>query len=650
MLIARLSPAAPLYSTLGDVRIILDATGLRDNINNDYGQVTAGVAQTWKSISPGITTYDFGADVVGTAGTKSTLKYQDGYIEFPGQVTMLSQDVVNDFEQMSFASPVGNLKNTIHMVLKIAQEDIPAFYYGLYGTNALSAGNKGSSTLYEDSPQITRSDGLTSTISKGTAGFIIQNVPDNLIVPNVPFVYTEETDMSQAAADRRKHYINGVLFAYTGVSASTAVASVPSFVLEIGGNGNNVAPLRGWISHFIWQTRIESSGVRAAFINSLLPFASKSYSNYFYEVDEARVYTVTNTFATAGRYYFVQGLILSSITSNKVIQIYHNGNQHLYDVDKRVSGRISSDGGRTWAAEVTIYDDDGAGVYAVQDGEWGIETGGRIHGITDWHTAIGTAGGTHKLLYHYTDDDFGNLTTIDITSIVPADTLVAFRAHGNIVEGGDGFLYGLLYKTTEENDGTQTAQYILRKPVGASTTWTALTLKAPGASSINESSIQPLDSTTLLILSRNNTTGEWNQYIATSNGTSVTDQGAITFGETRTTGSPPLLTKFRIRGTDVIAAWILDKDSATKTVKVIYGTCANLLASGLTGWDLDTKFTAYSGTPIIHYGRVLHKTNTLNAIGAWALEPNPPTLTENSLISVHMPATQYFVTKTELGL
>lgn len=646
MLIARLSPAAPLYSTLGDVRIILDATGLRDNINNDYGQVTAGVAQTWKSISPGITTYDFGADVVGTAGTKSTLKYQDGYIEFPGQVTMLSQDVVNDFEQMSFASPVGNLKNTIHMVLKIAQEDIPAFYYGLYGTNALSAGNKGSSTLYEDSPQITRSDGLTSTISKGTAGFIIQNVPDNLITPNVPFVYTEETDMSQAAADRRKHYINGVLFAYTGVSASTAVASVPSFVLEIGGNGNNVAPLRGWISHFIWQTRIESSGVRAAFINSLLPFASKSYSNYFYEVDEARVYTVLNTLATAGKYYFVQGLIQP--VSNAIHKIYHEGDVHVEADDKRVRAQTSTDGGRTWGAEFTVYDEDAGGTWSVQDGEWGVETGGMIYGITDWHTTIGSAGGSHKLLFHY-GTDITSLTTLDITAVVPADGLNAFRAHGNIFEGGDGFVYGFLYKTTDENDGTQSALYLLRKPVGASTTWTALTVLAPGAAAINESSGQPLDNSTILILSRSNTTGEWNQFIATSNGTSVTNQGAITFGETRTTGSPPLLTKFRIRGTDVIAAWILDKDSATKTVKVIYGTCANLVASGLTGWDLDTKFTAYSATPIIHYGRVLHKTNTLNAIGAWALEPNPPTLTENSLISTHMPATQYFVTKTELG-
>ncbi len=648
-MIAHRNPIAPGYSSLTITpTLILDATGLRDNTDNTYGQVTAGAVQIMKGIAPGNTGLTFSANAVGALGESSAFKFQDGYVEYPGYAYLKSQQTAQ-YDPLSYNTPVGNLKNTIHMVLRMGQEDIVNFLYGFFGNNAGSAGNRGTSTSFEDRPNISRSNGLTSTMSKGTAGFIIQNVPDNLITPNVPFVYSEETDMSQAAANRRKHYINGVLFAYTAVSPSTAVTTQVLIAFDIGAVGGGAAPLRGWFSHFIWQPGIESSGVFNAFVQSLMPYTRKSNSNYFYTVDESKVYTVTHTLATAGQYYFVQGLLRDPANANLIYKIYHNGTEHVEADDKKVSAQISTDGGRAWGAEFDVYDDDGAGTYAVQDGEWGIESDGTIHGITDWHTTIASPGGAHKLLYHR-GANIASLTTFDITSILPADGLNAFRAHGEIIEGGDGYLYASLYKTTDENSSVNCANYVLRKPVGASTTWTVFTVQANSTLRVNEMSMVALDASTLLVVSRNETTGEWNQFVGTSNGSSWTDQGALTFGESRTTGSPPLLNKLQINGVDVIEAVILDKDSGTKTAKVVYGTAANLIANGLTGWDLDTKTTFYSSTAILHYLRLLHKTGNMNSIGAGALEPVPPTLTANSLVTFHGPAFRYYYIKTELGI
>lgn len=646
-MIAFIKPLAPLYSTLSNVRLVLDATGLRDNTNNAYGECSAGVVQEWHGVSPGSLSTQFAATAAsGFFGVVSTHKLQDGYIEFPGKTMFQSQGANTEYDFMSFKSPVSDLKYTVHMVLRVGQNDIPNWIYGLFGNYAGTQGSKGTGTNYDDRISTSRSDGITSSLTKGTAGFIINNNPDDLITPNVPFVYSEETDMSQAAANRRKHYINGVLFAYTAVSASTAVVTSPTNAMEIGNIGNNAgAHFRGWISHVIIQESIESSGTRDAFIASLLPYKNKSNSNYFFTVDESRTYSVYNTLATAGRYYFVQGLLQDPTNPNNLIEFHHNGDVHVEADDKKVSKRTSTDGGRTWTAESDAFDLDGAGTFSCQDGEWGWTSDiNRIHGITDWHTTIGVAGGTNQLWYSYSDDGGANWTHTDITSVVPSDGLNGLRAHGNIVEGGDGFIYALIYKTTDEDNGTQTAIYLLRKPTGSSVTWTALNVYGPASAPINESSVQPLDASTLLIVSRNNTTSEWNKFRATSNGTSVVNDGALTVGEALTVASPPLLTKFDVNGTRVIALWTTDKTNAI--LKVTYGKPSE----GDITFDTDTKTTVIDQTQILHYGRVLHRENTINAIAMYALEPNPPTLTENNIITFNCPAYQYYVTKTELAI
>jgi len=322
-----------------------------------------------------------------------------------------------------------------------------------------------------------------------------------------------------------------------------------------------------------------------------------------------------------------------------------------YIYDKKICKQLSTDKGRTWAAEATLYDEDAAGAYAVQDGEWGYDTAGRLHGISDWHTAIATAGGTHKLLYHYSDDDGSTFTTSDITSIVPSDSLVAFRAHGRIIEN-NGYLFACLYKCTEEDDGTQFANYVLRKPIGSSTTWTAFTVRAASSAQYSEMSIEALDSSTLIVVIRDGTTAEWRQFTGTSDGTSWVDNGALTVGESLTVASPPLLTSFYIsaasqKNVRVIALWTLNK--TTNEVKVTYGLASSLAASNVSGWDTDTKFVVVDDTQIVHYGKVCHYNQNMNAIGAFAREPSPFTGLENTLITFQCPAQQYYDTKVQLG-
>jgi hypothetical protein len=647
MFLAKRAPIEPLYSTLGDVDVILDARGLRDNTTNTYGQVTSGVVQVWNSL---VSAFTWSALPVGSAGEASVLKFQDGYVEFPGYVVLFNNQASSLWNEYSYASPATNIKYTIHAVLKVGQDDHPNWMYGFWGTNGLSGANRGTATDYDDRVLVPNSDGIVTNLTAGGGVTILVGSPDDIVVPNVPFVYTEETDISQAAGDRRKFYINGTLFAYTITSTSTSVVTGPTYTMYIGSVGNKVFPFRGWISHIIMQTRIESSGVRTAFINSLLPFKNKR-TNYFFNVDESKTYSVYHTLSTAGRYYFGQGLIQNPLTPNTILKIFHDGNVHVYDADKKVAAQKSTDRGRTWGTQFDVYDPDTTGPYAIQDGEWGYDSSGTVHGIVDSHTAIATAGGTHKLIYITSTDDLTSTTVTDITSQVPADGLVMIRAHGNIIEN-NGFLYACLYKQTEEDDNTNVAIYIMRKPLGAGTTWTFFLVDSAASATtyLNEQSIVALDDSTILMLVRNETTEEYSQYTGTSNGSSWTARADVSFGETFSFGSPPLLSGFnvRVKGvvTRVIAFWIQDRSNGI--LKVVYATAAELIASGTVAWDLDTKFTVIDDTQAIMYGNVCHMDNTFNAIASFARDPG--TLTENTFVTFHCPATNYYNTIDELGL
>jgi hypothetical protein len=644
----------PLYSTLGDIKLILDATGLRDNTSNSYGQVSGGTVQFWKTISPS-PLLTFGADPVGNPGEASLLKFFDGYIEYPGYVSLAYDNAagVNYFDFLSFASPATNIKHTITMVMKIGQEEFPNVSYSFLGTNAGTQGAKGDFAAYDDRSGyfggvLNRRNAVGSYMTKGSVPYVISANLDNGFTPNVPFVYTQETNLSLPDIDKRKCYINNVLIPPNTIVGSLAVVTSPTYALQIGAGGNSQSPLRGWISHVIIQNRTETTAIREEFVKSLLPFKQKQNSTYFYNVDESIVFDPYDTLPGTGRYCYLLGFCSPPSNRNKVVQIFSDGDTSV-SAGKFLAMRTSTDRGRSFGAQVTIQNI--GSPWSSHLGTFGYDAAGRLHGLTDAHTTIGIAGGGHRLYYHYSDDDGTNWTHTDISSILPVDGMLGLRINGSIFEHA-GFMWACASRNTAEGNNTSAATYLFRKPIGSSVTWTTFTLSAPtGSPLLLFPSLAPLGADSLVAVTQNETTKEWNQRRITSITTTpiVTNDGDITFGESRSGGTPVQLSWFDMNGQRVIACWLNNRDTAgTRTSQVVFGLAVDIEANGIAGWNNTTKVTYYTGTQVIQWGRVLHYDNNFNAIASFSREQEPVVNTDNTVICFRCPSHLYYETRRKL--
>lgn len=651
-MLVKQNPKAPLYSTLSNIELILDATGLRYNTNNSYGTLSLGSVQTWKSITPGPTGRDFGATGVGPSSTGSPLQFIDGFINLSGGAVLTSTSAAIVFDFMSFNAVVANLKYTVHMVVKIGNESNPEWVYGLFGNNnGGSAGAKGTQTRYDDRTTSSKSNGLYTNITKGTAGFILETNPNDLITPNVPFVYTEETDMSQSAADRRKHYINGVLFAHSAVSASTAVVTSPTNPLQIGATGNNNLPCFGWVSHYIIQSGIETSGTMVAFVNSLLPFTSRK-ANQFYIVDESRLY-INNSFLSESIYYLGVSVVRNPISAN-VLAVFGQWTStgHAWHEDNKVMFRKSTDNSKNFATKAAAFDP--AAGRGILDCGFFYGADGVGHGFTN--TADGTGStitpGTSKLFYFTTSDDGDNWSNQEITNI-PSDGLDATFAYGNGYQS-DGFYFYPVYRV---NDAlTSSAIYVLRWPVGGNIA-TDLVWKTvySGSTYRNESTIGRTGTNSHVLVARDESTLEWRQYRTSDNWDNVTDDGDLTFGEANTVAGPARITSININHNGIVSPILACyyPVRGTAILKVIYGNPANA-ASGTAMWDLDTKTTIVDDTEIIHYGGIYQidhndgRGPTFNFLAIYTREV--VSSATSTLIYFNGPTSQYARTITELGL
>lgn len=629
-------PDPPLYDTLGNIEGIWESPRLVADTTNDYGIVnSSGVPTTWKSIAPGPT----GRNLT-LAGTGTDPLLVDGSIYLFGQRRYRGSGA-GFWNFLSFNASFANLKNTIHIAGAIGDTVDPNWFYALMGNNTNSTSRKGMCLLWDDRSSSSRSNGITSNTTNGS-GYVILSAPDEILTPNSRFVLTKVVDGSQAAGSRELFYINNILFAYTTTSPSTTLVTTPNFDLEIGGLGNGTGGLYGSISHVVIQSRVETAEVREAFVNSLLPQNNRPYNVRPY-VDETRAWQVYETYVQTGRYYFVNGLLQNPFNTDEVIQIFHDGDVHVHDASKFLAYRKSTDRGRTFGAQVTIFDP--PGIVAIQDAATGIDNNGRIHVLVDTHTTL-APGDVSQLFYLYSDDFGTTWTPTEITASVPVDGLSAYRPHGNIIQVGN-YLYGCMYKQTEEGNITNSSRYILRLPITGSTAWEFFDVDGVTATYRSESSIQALDDNTILMLTRNEVTKLYSQYVVDLTTMISTLQGDITFGESSPpSASPPRLTKFKINGTDVIMMWITLRSGGI--VKYVLGTKANLKANGLTGWTLSTKTEIVNDIQMLHYGAFLHPNDNFNVIGAFARDP--ATFTENTMVYFDFPTTNYAAQKTALGL
>lgn len=633
-------PKAPLYSSLSNLILVLDATGLRYNTTNAYGTVdSSGVCTVWQGVAPGSHTGLFTAGGLGPGNTGSPCKWLDGFLSFSGGVVLSSTSAASSF---NFLSDPSTTKWTAHLVLKIGKEANPELIYGLFGNNQSSQGSKGASIFYDDRTTATNSNSLGSVITKGTAGFIIEARPDDIITPNVPFVLTVETDLTLAAASRQKFYINGVQFPFTVLSPSTATVTTPSFVLQIGSVGNNLFPFNGWYSHIILQNTVESSGTMLAFVNSLLPY-TRNKGQSFWTVDESIPYAQT-TFLSESIYYLNVAVEKNPVSGNILCvfgqwtsagHTWADGNVYMF---RKSTGDIS-----IFGTKATAFDP-GAN-RGIIDGGFFYDSTGRGHGFTNTMDGTGTTSTplTSKVFYFYTDDDGTNWNSSEITP--PSDGLEFTACYGNGYEA-NGFNWFCVYRQTE--DTTSSARYILKWAVGANISTIQWILVESGSTYINEGSIAYLGGDSHVLVCRNESTLEWTQYYTNDNWATNTNQGDLTFGETNTTAGPLRIVKFPVYRngirTDILKCYYPLRGTAV--LKAIYALPANIISSGLTGWDLDTKEIIVDDTEIIHYGGAYH--DGFNFFAVYTREVVASVT--STLISFRGPTNLHAKVLTELGL
>lgn len=636
-------PIFPLYSSLSNVFLILDATGLRWNTTNAYGVVNSvGIVTTWTDIS-GAFAGSFLSAGIGPGSTGTPMKLINGFINFSG-AARLQQDGSSSLSAFEFLHHPSTTKWTAHFVMKIGRESNPQLVYGLIGNNQTSQSSKGMSVLFDDRPSVSHSNSIGSTVTKGTAGFIIEARPEDIVTPDVPFVFTIETDLTQAAANRQKFYINGVQFAFTTLSPSTATVAVNSFRLQIGTVGNDLLPFHGWYSHIVIQSTVESSGTMVAFVNSLLPYTRKK-GNMFWTVDESIPYAQT-TFLSESIYYLNVAVEKNPVSGN-ILCVFGQwtSSGHMWADGNVVMFRKSTGDVNTFASKATAFDP-GANRGIIDLGFF-YDTNGIGHGFTNTRDGTGTTptATTSKIFYFSTSDDGDNWTNSEITT--PSDGFDSTACYGNGYTA-NGFNWFCVYRYNEADPTASSARYILKWALGANISTIVWVLVESGSDYINEGSIAFLGGDSHVMVCRNEVTLEWTQYYTSDNWATNTNQGNLTFGETNTVAGPVRIVRFPVY-TNGIPTYILKcyyPLRGTAILKAIYALPSNIISSGLTGWDTDTKETIVDDTEIIHYGGAYHDGYNFFAVYTREVVSS----VTSTLISFRGPTNLHAKVLTELGL
>lgn len=632
----------PDYAGLTNVVFHGRYEGLVNNTNNTFGTVdVSGNVTKLKSVSPHATGVEF--DSNGTAPTLTT----DG-IQFGG-AGRLRHATAATFNNFHYRASINDLKWTIHAVVKFGTTDNPDALYGFCGNNGGSTLSKGICLFFDDRSAQSTNNALTIQITRGTSqSFITLAANTNIIKPNQFLDIWIEVDKSQIQEDEINVYINGFRFIVSNRIDSSSMVTTPTYGMEIGGIGNAVGAGILTLKEITFMDGIMSDSFRQSFITArMYKYGIAAFPQYVDGLLMSSEWNLVNTFSES-RYYLSNHLGQSPIDSNTIVSIFADGVNHVFDVNKKVSRRISTDKGRTWSSKTTVFDP--GGLYGVQDLGAGYGDDGRLHVFADAHTGF-TVGQSHQLWYLYSDDDgFSWSTPVDITSVVPSDGLLTFRVYSTVIEN-NGVLMCSLHKATDEGSFANSANYVLRSTDNGAN-WTTSTIRASAVTFINETQLIALSSTALLAIARNDTTLEWHQFYSSDNGATWTNQGDQSFGgESLTTyGGPVRLRKFQINGNDVIVCYFIDR--TRDLFKAIYATPADLIASGASGWDIGTKFTIHQGSgEHLHYGDVCHYDNDFKALAMYVIDTYPTVGgTENELYTIDVPTFHYPFVKSALGL
>lgn len=632
------------YSVLSNIELLVDFTGLSVGMTNAYGTVDgSGNITALKSLAPGPTGRDF-----TPTGTAPTLAGGSGVF---GGAGVLRHATAATWNFMHFNATPANMKYTIHAVAKLGTTSNPNAAYGILGNNAASGGNKGISLFYDDRVSVPRNNAFRYMLTTGTNA-VFNSVQDDVISPNSLLVLTIEVDLSLATSYKLKTYINGVLTSVADVYVNTSMVTTPTFNLDIGSVGNSSLLLSGSIRELIIQSTVETGAIRHSFVQALLAKHGIAATPFDSPVDVTQTLEIFSTYQeSVGRYYLSALLDQHPTKKYLVLGSFVDGADHTADPAKKVSIRRSTNYGLSWGARADVYDPPGN--LFVQDMAGGFTPNGRHHIFADVHTYNGTSvsEAPHLLTYLYSDDDGVTYSQVDLTSLLPSDGLATFRVIGNVIQSGD-YLLVPFYKQTNEGVTTESANYLFRILVNSDPTnlanWSVTTIRAKASNYVNEAAIVALNGTHVLAMIRDEATFEYEQHISSDNGVNWSKQGEQSFGETFSSAAPCRLVLFQIAGTPVIACYYPDR--ANNLYKVIYGTVANIIAGGTSGFVVGSKATLANTNRMIHYGSVYHPNGNFNAILYSAYEKTPLDLSNNDLITAVLPSTHYATVRTALGL
>lgn len=609
-----------LYGLLTNIRMVVDASGLATNTNNAFGTVDgSNIVTAIKSILPGPTGIDF-----GVIGSGVTFDPTTKSIQYNGSGRLRHTGASSVFNFMSYNSAYALIKHTTYIVCKLGNVIKPASAnYGLWGNNGGSSVNKGVSASYANTT--TNEDTITSIVTKGvSADFLGRILCPGVCPSNQWIVIGIQFDGNASAVLRMRLFVNDqAVINIPMLDDDINPVTTPTYAFEIGGVGNSVAPLVGGIKEMVIAEEATTYGNAISFIRSLmLKHGITRHRSDFLDVSSVPVIFDQSIGANPLQYH-LSGVISQDPTNPKrVFSAYSLGGTHVYNANKRLVGRLAANCSYppvtgAFAAGVTIYNP--TDPFAIQDCGGGFDNNGVMHLFVDVLNSGGVGGCVGAR--HFYSSDLTNWTNNDITSVIHADGLAAWRMYGNLVHA-NGIWVKPYYKATDQGVSTQSANYILRSTDGIN--WTSVVVRAVGSNYYNEGTVAYLGGNNWLQLVRDEVLGEWQQYFSTDNALTWTAQGAISFGLTVTSPNPPMLKTFMHNGVLVVVAYLTDR--ANDTAYAVYGKASDIISSGLSGWNLNTKIMWWK-TSIApyhyHYGDVAHLNNTIQALGLYSYDQFP---------------------------
>lgn len=629
------------YGVLSNIEFVIDAGGLATGTNNSYGDIDGSNGiNSIKSIAPGTTGLDFTVNGSGVTYNPTTKA-----IDFNGSGRLRYTGAASLFNFLSYhASGYASLKWTVFAVVKFGTSIKPSSAsYGLFGNTGGTSSSKGAWANYANNT--TNEDFLQTAVVKGTTNQYLGRMTLPGVCPsNQWIVVALQFDGSASAALRMRMFINDQgLVNNEQLQNDTTPVTTPTYAMEIGGVGNGVLPLVGSIKKVVMCSNVFSYDNTVSFIRMLMNENNivRSRSSYL------DVSTVPQIFDqdTASNYKFCAVIGQDPSNKERILSAYTVGSDHIYTADKKLVFRTSVNKGASFGSQTTI--DDPTNPDAVQDIGGGVDSNGKAF---IWYDIMnsGSAGGNVAMKLA-TSTDWSTWTLTDVTANLPADSLAGWRSYGNMVHANGIWVKGF-YKFTDNGVFTNSANYIWRSTDGVN--FTAVTIRASGSTFITEPTVVYMGGNNWLAVIRHETTLEWRQYISTDNALTWTDQGDVTFGETVTSANPCVLKSFTHNGQRVIVCYLTNRNN--DTAFAIYALPANLVSSGVSGWNSNTKIMWWKTALApwhYHYGDVAHIDDTVKAFGLFPYDPYPGSGgTTNKMNYTTMPTWHISKIESELGI